>query len=52
MAFELPNEHALARYLQLCRKHSELPLVLRPIRDIEHMTRVGAAADHVVVCYN
>ena len=45
MTFDLPNEHPLARHMQMCRLHGELPLVARPIRDIEDMMQVTVTCD-------
>jgi hypothetical protein len=41
MTFHLPNEHPLARHVQMCRDQGELPLVMRPIREIERSMQVG-----------
>jgi hypothetical protein len=40
MVFELPDEHPLAQHVRMCRSHSELPLISRPIRDIERLLQV------------
>ena len=40
MVFDLPNEHPLAQHISLCRAHNQLPLITRPIRDIERMLQV------------
>jgi hypothetical protein len=44
MTFDLPNEHPLAQYIQLCRTHQELPFVSRRIRSIAQTLQVRAAA--------
>jgi hypothetical protein len=40
MTFDLPNEHPLARHISMCRAHNQLPLITRPIRDIERTLQV------------
>jgi hypothetical protein len=45
MTFDLPNEHPLARHVQMCRDRGELPLVMRPIREIERTMQVGYCAN-------
>jgi hypothetical protein len=43
MAFDLPNEHPLARHMSMCRAHNQLPLITRPILDIERTLQVAHA---------
>ena len=40
MVFDLRNEHPLAQHISLCGAHNQLPLITRPIRDIERMLQV------------